>query len=386
MSNQKKDTPEKPLTINQRRWRKFKGLKRGYYSFYILIGAFLLSFFLPLFIGSKALMVSYQGEMYFPALRATWNHATWGVLQISEYVSKEELGQEGGGDENVNYRELQAQYELEDEGNWVLMPLYPYDPFEDLGTEGNKVFMAPFETESYTVAGVELSSTPRIFGTDNNGRDVFSRMAYGFNISIMFALVVALSSYLIGIPFGALSGYFGGWTDMLLQRIVEIWSTLPFLFLVIIFVALIGPSFFLLVALLAFFGWIGISLLMRAEFYREKSKDYVAAAVSIGVPTRQILIKHILPNSLVPIITYFPFAVVLNISSLVSLDFLGFGLAPPTPSWGAMVGVGLQNITTGYWWLVIVPLAAMFVTLLLTVFIGEAVREAFDPKVFSRLR
>jgi microcin C transport system permease protein len=171
-----------------------------------------------------------------------------------------------------------------------------------------------------------------------------------------------------------------------MQRFIEIWQSLPFLFLIIILVSIFRPSFLLLVVLLTLFAWISVAAQMRAQYYREKTRDYVAAAVSIGVPTWKILVNHILPNSLVPIITFFPFAVVGGIGALVSLEFLGFGLAPPTPSWGEMVGVGLREITNGYWWLVLVPLGAMFSTLILVVFIGEGVREAFDPKTFSRLR
>jgi microcin C transport system permease protein len=181
-------------------------------------------------------------------------------------------------------------------------------------------------------------------------------------------------------------GYFGRWFDLLMQRFMEIWGSLPFLFLIIIVVSIVRPSFFVLVLLLVVFSWLGIAQQMRAQFYREKTRDYTAAAISIGVPTRRILLRHILPNSLVPIITFFPFAVVGDIGALVSLDFLGFGLAPPTPSWGEMVSIGMDNLTNGYWWLVLVPLGALFVTLMLVVFIGEAVREAFDPKTFSRLR
>ncbi len=362
----------KSLTVMQRRWRKFKSLKRGYISLLILVIAYITSFFLPVLVNNKALIVHYEGSTYFPAVSDLF--ARFGA---SSFISGEQLGQAGNPGE-AHYRLLQDQYEAEGGDNWVVMPLYPFGPIEDLNVDGNEVFMAPLTSKH--------DAPPRLLGTDNVGRDVFARMAYGFNISISFALIVAFVAYSIGIPFGAFSGYFGGWYDILLQRVVEIWLALPFLFLIIIIVALLEPSFALLVTLLAAFGWLQISLLMRAEFYREKSMDYVAAAISIGVPTHKILLKHILPNSLVPIITYLPFSIVLGISELVSLDFLGFGLPPPDPSWGQMVNVGLQNITTGYWWLVISPLSAMFGTLLLTVFIGEAIREAFDPKTFSRLR
>ena len=179
-------------------------------------------------------------------------------------------------------------------------------------------------------------------------------------------------------------GYYGGKFDLFFQRIIEIWSSLPMLFVIIIISSIIKPSFFLLIGIYTLVNWISMTYLMRAEFYREKSKDYVAAALSMGQSDFKVMFKHILPNSLVPIITYFPFSVVAGISALVGLDYLGFGLAPPTPSWGQMLDVGLQNISK--WWMVFSPVAAQFLTLLSIVFIGEGVREAFDPKVYSRLR
>lgn len=372
-----KALPKKSLTINQRRWRKFKGLKRGYYSFIILVAAYILSFFLPMIVNNKALIVHYNGETYFPAVKSFFVNLPLIGRPIfgSDFYSGESLGQTGNSAEAV-YRDLQKQFEQEGGDNYVVMPLYAYGPLEDISVDGNQPFLAPLEPDGL--------GKGRIFGTDDRGRDVFARMAYGFQISISFALILTLMEYIIGVPIGGMLGYFGGLFDILMQRFIEIWSTLPILFIVIIVASLIRPDFITLVIILSLVGWIGPTVFMRAEFYREKVKDYVAAAISIGVPTRKILLKHILPNSLVPVITYFPFSIVAGITALVSLDFLGFGIPPPDPSWGQMIGIGLNNITK--WWLIMVPLAAMFFTLLLTVFIGEGIREAFDPKVFSRLR
>ena len=370
MANEDKQIPTgKPQGIMRRRWNKFKSLKRGYYSLLVIGSMYLLSWFLPILVNNTALAVSYNGEMYFPAVAE--------LFGMSYFHAGKEFGLDDQESE-VNYRILSEKWEEQGSDNWVLMPLYPYGPIEDINTEGNLQFLAPFSPDGI--------GNPRVLGTDDRGRDVFARMAYGFNVSLSFALALAFVEYLIGIPLGMISGYRGGWFDTILQRFIEIWQTLPMLFIIIIVVSLTTPSFFLLLGLLALTLWIGIAWLIRAEFLREKSKDYVAAAVSIGVPTRKILFRHILPNSLVPIITYFPFSIIAGISALVSLDFLGFGLPPPTPSWGEMVKLGLDYITTNKWWMVASPLTAMFFTLLLTVFIGEAVREAFDPKVFSRLR
>ena len=203
-------------------------------------------------------------------------------------------------------------------------------------------------------------------------------------------------SLCIGVTAGALLGYFGGKLDILGVRLIEIWSSLPFLYTIIIVSSIVvpiylpgrnlvlQPSFWLLIFILTAFDWMGITYYVRGEFYREKSKDYVGAAISMGASDRSIIFKHILPNALTPIVSFAPFMVVGNIGALVALDFLGFGLPAPTPSWGELIGQGVENLTK--WWLVFFPLAAMFVTLLLIVFIGEAVREAFDPKEYSRLR
>ena len=200
----------------------------------------------------------------------------------------------------------------------------------------------------------------------------------------------------IGIIVGALIGYFGGKLDILGQRLIEIWSSLPFLYTIIIVSSIIvpvyipgrnlvlQPSFWLLILILTIFDWMGITYYVRGEFYREKAKDYVGAAISMGASEASIMFKHILPNSLTPVVSFAPFMIVGNIGALVSLDFLGFGLPAPTPSWGELIGQGMENLNK--WWLVFFPLGAMFVTLLLIVFIGEAVREAFDPKEYSRLR
>jgi len=221
-------------------------------------------------------------------------------------------------------------------------------------------------------------------GTDHGCRDVFARLVYGFRISIVFALGVVLIGYCIGTTVGGLLGYFGGRVDIYGQRIVEIWSGLPFLYTVIIVSSIMRPSVGMLIMILSLFMWMSISYYIRGEFYREKAKDYVAAAIAQGEGHIAIMTRHVLPNALTPIVSFAPFATVGTISSLVALDFLGFGLPAPTPSWGEMVHQGLSNIHE--WHLVSFPLLCLFVTLLLVVFIGEAIREAFDPKVFSRLR
>jgi microcin C transport system permease protein len=222
-------------------------------------------------------------------------------------------------------------------------------------------------------------------GTDNSGRDIMVRLAYGYRTSISFALLVVGVAYTFGTLVGAILGFYGRVIDIVGLRFVEIWSAIPFLYTVIILASIFEPNFKLLVSILASFGWLGITYYVRGEFYREKAKDYVAAAIATGEGNLAIIVGHILPNALTPIIAFAPFAIVGNIIALVSLDFLGFGLPAPTPSWGELLRQahesGMQE-----WHLVVFPMGAMFLTLQLIVFIGEAVREAFDPKVFSRLR
>jgi len=357
--------PRPSVSIFRRRVRKFKTLKRGYYSFVVLLIAYAISFILPLLINNQALIVHYHGTYYFP---------------IVSYHPASQFGQVTLGE--PDYRALKREFASSGNGDWVLMPPYPYSATESL---------------------LDLPGSPphrpsreHFFGTDDRARDVFARLAYGFNVSLTFALLVLAFSYAVGVSVGATLGYFGGKVDILGVRALEIWSSLPFLYTIIIVSSIVipiyipgrnlvaQPSFWLLIGILAIFDWIGITYYIRGEFYREKAKDYVGAAIAMGVSEPAIMFKHILPNSLTPVVSFAPFSIVANIEALVALDFLGFGLPAPTPSWGELIGQGTEHLTD--WWLIFFPLAAVFVTLLLIVFIGEAVRNAFDPKEYSRLR
>jgi microcin C transport system permease protein len=352
-------------SLLRKRLKKFRSLKRGYYAFVILTVAYVASFFLPYLINNKPLVIRYEGRFYFP-LHRFYPASTFGQATFGE----------------ADYRELARSFTEHDASNWAIMPPYPYSPTESL---------------------LDLPGSPpnppswqHIFGTDDRGRDIFARLSYGFNVSLSFAIFVLVSSYAIGISVGAALGYYGGKLDIMGQRLIEIWSSLPFLYTIIIVSSivvpiympgrslLLQPSFWLLIAILTVFDWMGITYYVRGETYREKTKDYVGAAIAMGVSTPAVIFKHILPNALTAVISFAPFMIVANIGALVALDFLGFGLPAPTPSWGELIGQGMDNLTK--WWLVFFPLAAMFVTLLLIVFIGEAMREAFDPKEYSRLR
>lgn len=356
----------KPLSVFGRRWKKFRGMKRGWYSFIILVIAYLLSLASPLLINNRALVVSYEDELYFPIVADT----VFGTLYEAKDFGQRKIGE-------ADYRRLKREFSEDSEGgNWVLMPPYPYGPIENLLREEHlRSTRPPHQPNSINW-----------LGTDDRGRDVFARLVYGFEVSIRFALLTLIATYIIGVAAGAILGFFGGKIDIFGQRIVEIWSGIPFLYTIIIISSVLPRSIMLLVVLLSVLRWVGISLYIRGEFYREKARDYVAAAIAQGESNLSIMFRHILPNSLTPIISFAPFALVAYISTLVALDYLGFGLPAPTPSWGELVNQGLSNINPRSYHLVMFPLAALFVTLLMVVFIGEAIREAFDPKVHARLR
>ncbi len=342
------------ISLFKKRLKKFKSLKRGYYSFLLIVGAYILSFFLMFLVNSKALVVEYNGSLHFP---------------VFKYYSKEYFGVKGYGE--ANYRELEKIFAEQKSGNWVILPPYPYDPIESLLEEMKGTPPHPPSWQHW-------------MGTDDRGRDVFARLSYGFRISLSFSLICVMFEYVIGIAVGACLGFYGGKIDLFGQRSIELWSAFGGIYMLIILTSIFRPNFLLLVTFLSAWSWMGITYYIRSEFYREKAKDYVSAALAMGASDRTIIFKHILPNALTPVISFGPFAIVGGIGTLVSLDYLGFGLPPPTPSWGQMVSVGLQNIDK--WWLVLYPLSTEFVTLLLVVFIGEAVRNAFDPREYSRLR
>ena len=415
-------------SILQKRLRRFKSIKRGYYSLIILITLYSISLFGPLIISKEALIVCYadgnfnvgekyednnnnniwdEGEhftdnqqYYFPAFSKMFGNIIGHKYYEASFFGQDSVqGKKKYGE--PHYRILKKQFKNQQKSNYVIMPLYPFGPFEEVLSERDEYYTdknknGKWDTgETYNDEnnnGVYDEYHPATFpdsinilGTDNQGRDVFARLIYGLKVSLTFALVVTFFSYTFGIIIGGALGYFGGKVDLFGLRLIEIFSAMPFLFLMMILGQIFKPTIMFLAFMYMFItGWIGITWYVRGEFYREKAKDYVSAAVSMGQSTWKIIIKHILPNALTPIITYAPFAVIGYISSLVALDFLGFGLQPPTPSWGELLVQGKANLQ--YWHLIVVPLSAIGITLFLITFIGEAIREAFDPKVYSRLK
>jgi microcin C transport system permease protein len=339
--------------LTRKRLHKFTSIKRGYYALIVLTVAYVLSFGLEFFANNKAIIVRYKGRYYFPTFRS--------------YLPETAFG--GTSTADTDYRQLQLRFQQEQQGNWVFLPFIPYSPTESLS-----------DLPGYPPHPPSLA---HLLGTDDRGRDVLVRLLYGFRTSMNFGLQVTLLSMFLGVSIGALQGYYGGVFDLTVQRLIEIWATIPTLYLIIIIKSVFEPGYLWLVAILTLFDWMGMTYYLRGEFYREKSKEYVVAAKAIGVSDMGIIFKHILPNALVPVMTFAPFALVGNIFALTSLDFLGFGLPAPTPSWGELMGQGMSNIYS--YWLSLAPIVAMFITLLLVTFIGEAVREAFDPKELNSL-
>lgn len=340
-----------PLTI--KKIRRFRSIKRGYYAFLLLFLMILISLFSEAFINSRAILVKYEGRFYFPIPGNMIPGATFGL----DY------------DYETQYRELSKIFKAQDNGNWVLMPLVPFNPYENDLKDGQYPPFAPdFKNRHF-------------LGTDNVGRDVLARLAYGFRTAIFFSLVLLVVNYAVGVSIGCAMGYFGGKFDLFFQRIIEIWSNVPFLYIVIILSSIMIPNFSMLIGIMAFFGWMGMTWTMRTLTYKEKAREYALAARALGATDTRIIFKHILPNTLSVIVTFAPFSVSSGIIALTSLDFLGFGLPPPTPSWGELLSQGWANM--GAYWIVGSVIFAMTLTLLTVTFIGEAVREAFDPKLHT---
>ncbi|MDD5091378.1 MAG: ABC transporter permease subunit [Candidatus Wallbacteria bacterium] len=382
-----------------KRLRKFRSLKRGYYSFILIVCLYIGSFFAEFFVNGNALYIVFEGKRYFTlyndaSLKKVIFSRETELRQKATEILKLKVKAEGQEREKLEsehaavkkehdkarelkkafgkHRNLQKYFDQEKAGNRAVLVFYHYGPNENLLDElGDRNPPTSPDRKNW-------------FGTDDRGRDVFARMVYGFRISMSFALILTAFTYTIGITVGSILGYFGGKIDFFGVRLIEIWSAVPFLYTVMIVSSIIEPNFILLIGILTFLGWMGMSYYIRAEFLREKSKDYVLAAIAVGVSDPVIMLRHIFPNALTPVISFLPFSIVGGISSLVTLDFLGFGLPVPTPSWGELLSQASANIHS--WWLMAAPVASLFLTLLLITFIGEAIREAFDPKVFSRLR
>ena len=340
-----------PLTL--KKIRRFKSIKRGYYSFIIIAGMIIISIFAELLVNKRALIVYYEGNYYFPT--------------YTELIPGKRFG--FNYNYETNYRDLQKHFIKEGKANWVLMPIAPYDAFEnDLRDDRYPPLRPSVKDKHY-------------MGTDTVGRDILARLVYGFRIAIFFSLFLLVANYVIGVSIGSLMGFWGGKFDLIFQRIIEIWSNVPFLYIIIIISSIMVPNFLMLIIIMAFFGWIGITWTMRTATFKEREREYVLAAKALGASNFRIIFKHIIPNTIAIIVTFAPFSVSSGIVVLTSLDYLGFGLPPPTPSWGELLQQGWANLDA--WWIAGSVVIAMIVTLVTVTFVGEAVREAFDPKMHT---
>ena len=359
MSGIRDTAPRRPWLsdLTRERLRRFRQMRRAWVSLLILTAAFLVSLLGPLVAGDHPLALRYQGSWSFPVF-AFHSDAEFGGVNPTEadYVALRARVEAGKGDlDNSNNPAADL---------WMLLPPIPHDPLHTYLDGDEPPPAAP--------------SRDHWLGTDGSGRDVLSRLIHGFRICMLFALSLTLIGSFSGIAIGGLQGYVGGRFDILGQRFTEIWSALPFLYVVILVGALLGRSFSLLLLLMSLFAWIGLSYYMRGEFLRLKGLGFVKAARALGMSHSHIFFREILPNALTPVITLLPFSLIGGISALTSLDFLGFGLQPPTPSWGELLGQGLKYLYAP--WIALSTVGALFITLLLAAFIGEGVREAFDPK------
>lgn len=335
------------IGLARRRWRRFCRNRRGFYSLCVFMFVFIASLFAEAISNDIPLLVIYKGEMYFPLL--------------------------------VSYPETTFGGDFETETDYL-------DPYvhEILTSNGNKVFFPlnrhSFQSINFNIDGPVPSPPTKenILGTDDRGRDVFARLLYGFRLSVLFGFALTAAGTVVGIIAGAVQGYFGGKTDLFFQRFIEIWGAMPELYLLIIFASIFKPSVLLLLVLLSLFSWMGLSDYVRAEFLKGRNMEYVKAARALGVSNVTIMYRHLLPNGMTPVITFLPFRMSASILALTSLDFLGLGVPPSTPSLGELLAQGKANIDA--WWLSLSTFFVLVGTLVLLIFIGEALRETFDPR------
>jgi len=335
------------LSPSRRAWRRFRRNKLGFYSLVLFCALVALSLCAELISNDRPLLVRYEGSYYFPMVK-DYSEKTFG----------------GDFDTKTDYLDPYIRERLSRGGNFAIYTLNPYGP----------------NTLNYFAKEPNPSRPTRdnLLGTDDRGRDLLAQLIYGFRVSVLFALALTVTGVLLGMLTGALQGYFGGKTDLLFQRFIEIWGSMPELYLLIIFSAIFAPSVALLLVLLSLFGWMGLSDYVRAEFLRNRQMDYVRAARALGVGDLHIIWRHILPNSLTPVVTFLPFRMSGAILALTSLDFLGLGVPPGTPSLGELLSQGKNSIDA--WWISLSTFAVLVMTLLLLTFMGDALRDAMDPR------
>lgn len=330
-----------------RAWQRFRRHRRGYISLWIFGVLFGISLFAGVLSNDRPLLASYQGQWYTP-LWHDYPETTFG----GDFLAPTE------------WHDPFIQRQFAQDGNWALWPLNRYS-FNTLNYYAELPNPAP-------------PSAQNLLGTDDRGRDVLARLLYGFRLSVMFGLALTAIGTLLGIVMGALQGYFAGRVDITLQRLIEVWSAIPELYLLLILASMFEPSIWVLLVILSLFGWMGLSDYVRAEFLRNRQLEFVQAARALGLPRRTIILRHILPNSLTPVLAFLPFRMSAAIVALASLDFLGLGVSDSSPSLGELLAQGKNNLDA--WWIALPTFGVLVGTLLLLIFIGEALRDALDPR------
>jgi microcin C transport system permease protein len=356
--------------INQRRLENFKANRRGYWAFWIFLVLFVTSLGAELIANDKPFFVSFEGKSFFPAI-----------------INYPETAFGGDFETAADYRDPYLQKLIAEKGGFMLWPpiRYSYDTHNlDLPTPAPSppTWMLTEAQCKEVVERKHVNGCSDLeynwLGTDDQGRDVVARMIYGFRISVLFGLILTVVSSVIGVAAGAVQGYFGGWTDLLFQRFIEIWTSLPELYLLLIISSVLVPGFFILLGILLLFSWVSLVGLVRAEFLRGRNFEYIRAARALGVSNAVIMFRHLLPNAMVATMTMLPFILSGAVMSLTALDFLGFGLPPGSPSLGEMLQQGKSNIQAP--WLGLAGFFTLATMMSLLIFIGEGVRDAFDPR------
>ncbi len=354
---------------NRRRWANFKANRRGYWSLWIFLVLFIASLLAEFIANDRPIIASYKGEILYPVL--------------IDYPEEKF----GGFLARTDYRDPFIQEEIDANG-WAVWP-----PIRYSYTTANSYIPHSAPTAPFWMldAGTRCSAYPlkdadpgcrlgnmNWLGTDDQARDVTARMIYGFRISVLFGLTLTIFSALIGVSAGAVQGYFGGWTDLLMQRFIEIWSSMPVLYILLIIAAVLPPGFWILLGIMLLFSWVSFVGVVRAEFLRARNFEYVNAARALGVGNATIMFRHLLPNAMVATLTFLPFILSGSIATLTSLDFLGFGLPPGSASLGELIAQGKRNLQAP--WLGLTAFFTISIMLSLLIFIGEATRDAFDPR------
>lgn len=335
------------ISPRRRAWQRFKQNRMGYWSFWVFSAMLVVSLLANVLSNSKPLVLKYEGQYYLPIFKDYPETTFGGDFQTA-----------------TDYLDPFIEKQISTNGNWAIYPINRYGP--------NTINYYSDQPDP------AAPSAQNWLGTDNRGRDLLAQLIYGFRVSVLFGIALTAIGVVLGIFAGAIQGFFGGKIDLIGQRLIEIWGSMPELFILIILSAIFAPSLALLLIILSLFGWIGLSDYVRAEFLRNRQLDYVRSARALGASNWQIIWRHILPNSMTPVVTFLPFRMSAAIAALVALDFLGLGVPPGTPSLGELLSQAKDNLDA--WWIGLFTFLLMVITLLLLTLMGDALRDALDPR------